>query len=68
MEFNICIDYVPISSFAGRYLFTEEVKKKSLSWKDEKRYLLPNSTDTLAISFWKLLNKSLFFISVEVIN
>jgi hypothetical protein len=48
MEFNICIDYVPIFSFAGRYLFTEEVKKKSLSWKDEKRYLLPNSTDTLA--------------------
>jgi hypothetical protein len=31
MEFNICIDYVPISSFAGRYLFTEEGKKKSLS-------------------------------------
>jgi hypothetical protein len=29
-------------------IFTEEVKKKSLSWKDDKRYLLPNSTDTLA--------------------
>jgi hypothetical protein len=28
-------------------IFTEEVKKKSLSWKDDKRYLLPNSTDTL---------------------
>jgi hypothetical protein len=68
MEFNICIDYVPISSIAGRYLFTEEGKKKSLNWKDEKRYLLPNSIDTLAISFWKLLNKSLFFISIEVIN
>jgi hypothetical protein len=54
-------------------IFTEEVKKKSLSWKDDKRYLLPNSTDTYIslwtrISFWKLLNKSLFFISVEVIN
>jgi hypothetical protein len=29
-------------------IFTEEVKKKSLSWKDDKRYLLRNSTDTLA--------------------
>jgi hypothetical protein len=54
-------------------IFTEEVKKKSLSWKDDKRYLLPNSTDIYIslwtrISLWKLLNKSLFFISVEVIN
>jgi hypothetical protein len=24
------------------------LKKKSLSWKDDKRHLLPNSTDTLA--------------------
>jgi hypothetical protein len=29
-------------------IFTEEVKKKSLIWKDDKRHLLPNSTDTLA--------------------
>jgi hypothetical protein len=29
-------------------IFTEEVKKKSLSWKDDKRYLIPNATDTLA--------------------
>lgn len=30
-------------------IFTEEVKKKSPScWKDDKRYLLSNSTDTLA--------------------
>jgi hypothetical protein len=29
-------------------IFTEEVKKNSLSWKDDKRHLLPNCTDTLA--------------------
>ena len=29
-------------------LFTEELNKKSLSWKDDKWYLIPNLTDTYA--------------------
>lgn len=29
-------------------IYTEELNKKSLSWKDDKRYLIPGSTDTLA--------------------
>ena len=29
-------------------VFTEEVNKKSLSWKDDKRCLIPGSTDTYA--------------------
>lgn len=29
-------------------IFTEELNKKSLSWKDDKRHLIENSTDTYA--------------------
>jgi hypothetical protein len=32
-------------------IFTEEIKNKSLSWKDDKRHLIPNSTDRY-ISLW----------------
>jgi hypothetical protein len=34
--------------FHRQKVIRSQVKKKSLSWKDDKRYLLPNSTDTLA--------------------
>jgi 2-hydroxy-3-keto-5-methylthiopentenyl-1-phosphate phosphatase len=40
-----------------RNIFTEEVKNKSLSWKDDKRHLLPNCTDTLAYGHFLLVLK-----------
>jgi hypothetical protein len=36
-------------------VFTEEVKKKSLSWKDDKRYFLPNSTETDTLAYGHVL-------------
>ena len=32
---------------------TVEIKKKCLSFFDDKRYILPNSTDTLALGHWR---------------
>ena len=35
-------------------IYTEEINKKSLCWRDDKRCIQQNSTDTLAWGHWRI--------------
>lgn len=40
-------------------VYTEEINKKSLGWKDDKRYLLSHTTDTLAWGHWRIIDNTI---------